>query len=117
MTSNIKIPTVSKVREMSSMKGLVGRKVSKTVDFMGEKIKINKLMVSEVLDVQAKAADSEKLETNGLDLIKMVIKMSATEDAADLTDEDFANMPIDDLTKLSDEIMRYSGLLGREAGK
>jgi hypothetical protein len=116
MISNIKIPTVSKVHKMSSMKGLVGKKVSKTVDFLGEKIKINKLMVHEVLEVQSQAADSDKLEKNGLDLIKTVIQMSV-EDAKELTDEDFANLPIDDLTKLSDEIMRFSGLLGREAGK
>ncbi len=118
MISNIKIQTASEASKMSVMKGLVGRKISKTVKFMGQDLKINKLMVSEVIDIRSQAAkvNEDDSSDRGLDLIKTVIKLSV-EDAEDLSDEDFANLPIDDLTKLSEEIMNYSGLGTKETGK
>ena len=58
MTSKLTIPTISKASKMASesgIKGLVGRKMTKSVKFMGEDIKISKLSVSEVLAIQEKA--------------------------------------------------------------
>jgi len=99
--------------EVVGMKNFVGRKMQKTVKFMGEDLKISKLLVSEVLEIQALAKITE--ETDGLNVLKTVIR-SAAEGGKDLTDEDFNSFPIDELSKLSEEIMKYSGL-GKEAGK
>ena len=117
MTSSTKIPTLSKVGDMSEkgIKGLVGKKVSKEVKFLGENIKISKLLVSEVIEIQNKAKQLKDEETEGLELMKTVIR-AAVEGGEDLTEEDFKNFPIDDLRKLAEEVMRYSGL-GRDEGK
>ena len=89
MTSKLKIPTISKANKMATegMKGLVGRKMTKTVKFMGEDIKIAKLSVAEVMEIQAKAKDLEGDEQNGFELLKKVIKLSV-EKADELSDED-----------------------------
>jgi hypothetical protein len=46
-------------------------------------------------------------------MIKEVIKMSVA-DASDATDEDFKTFPMDELTKLSNEIMVFSGISSAE---
>jgi len=99
----------------TGIKSFVGRKMEKSIKFMGQDLKIKKLLVSEVLEIQAKAKVVEKEESEGLDLLKLVIR-SAAEGGQDLTDEDFNQFPIDELSKLSEEIMRFSGL-GKEAAK
>lgn len=108
----IKIPKVS---NMSGIKSLVGRKMTKSVKFMGEDVKISKLSVSEVMTIQEKAKDIENNDTAGLELLQTVIR-SAVEGAEDLADEDFQTFPMDELSKLSNEIMKFSGI-GAEAGK
>ena len=117
MTSNLTIPTISKVNKVgeSVLKGLIGRKMTKNVKFMGEDIKISKLTVSEVLEIQQKAKELETEASNGLEVLKTVIK-AGVEEAQDLTDEDFASFPMDELSKLSAEIVKYSGM-GAEQGK
>ena len=101
------------------LKALVGRKMSKTVKFMGEDVVITKLSVSEVMGIQeqAKKAETESAENDigGFDVLKQVIKSSVT-DGADLTDEDFKGFAMDELSKLSAEIMKFSGI-GAETGK
>jgi len=97
------------------MKGLVGRKMTKTVKFMGEDIKIAKLSVAEVMNIQEKAKGIEKDESEGFNILKTVIRASV-EESRDLADEDFNNFPLDELSKLSNEIMKFSGI-GQEAGK
>jgi hypothetical protein len=104
-----------KVNSMSGMKSLVGRKMTKSVKFMGEDIKISKLSVSEVMDIQVKAKAVEGDESAGLELLKCVI-MASAEGAEELADEDFQTFPMDELSKLSNEIMKFSGI-GAEAGK
>jgi len=117
MTSKLQIPTISEENKMSTVgiKGLVGRKMEKTVKFMGQDLKINKLLVSEVLDIQQKAKNIEKEDTDGLEILKTVIR-AAAEGGKDLTDEDFNGFPIDELSKLSEAIMQHSGL-GKDQGK
>jgi hypothetical protein len=97
------------------IKSLVGQRMTKTVKFLNSDVKISKLSVAEVLDIQNKAKDIEKDETAGLELLKTVIR-SAVEGGKDLDDGDFDDFPMDELSKLSNEIMKYSGL-GQEAGK
>lgn len=116
-TSHLKIP--QKEIEMTGIKGLVGKKMSKTVKFIGEDIKISKLSVGQVSDIQekAKALNDAKAEDekSGLELLKTVIR-SSVEGAEELTDEDFLTFPMEELTKLSNEIMKFSGIDG-EKGK
>ena len=117
MTSKLNIPKISGVNNVAheGIKGLVGRKMTKSVKFMGEDVKITKLTVAEVLEIQEKAKAIEKDETEGFNVLKTVIK-AAVEGATELTDEDFNGFPLDELSKLSSEIMKYSGI-GQEAGK
>ena len=107
-------PSLKKETKMG-IKALVGKKMSKNVKFMGEDVKINKLSVEEVLDIQerAKAIDGESQD--GLMVLRTVVR-AAVEDANELTDEEFATFPMDELAKLSQEIMKFSGL-GAEQGK
>jgi hypothetical protein len=101
--------------EAKGIKALVGQRMTKTVKFLNGDVKISKLTVSEVLEIQSKAKDAEKDENAGLELLKTVIR-SAVDGGGDLDDSDFDNFPMDELSKLSNEIMKYSGL-GQEAGK
>ncbi len=116
MTSNINIPTISKANKMAEgIKGFVGRKMTKTSKFMNEDVKISKLSVSEVMEVQERAKKIEGNETEGFNVLKIVIR-AGVEGGRDLSDEDFENFPLDELSKLSSEIMKFSGI-GQEAGK
>jgi len=104
------------VNNMSEgIKGLVGRKMTKNVKFMGEDVKISKLSVSEVMEIQERAKALEKDGAEGFNILKTVIRASV-EGAKDLTDQDFDNFPLDELSKLSNEIMRFSGI-GQDQGK
>lgn len=97
------------------IKTLAGKRISKQIKFMGEDIKIHKLSVGEVLKIQEQAKGIEQNEREGFNVLKTVIK-SSVEGADDLTDEDFSNLPMDELSKLSNEIMKFSGI-GDSAGK
>lgn len=97
------------------IKDLVGKKMSKEVKFMGANVQISKLSVAEVLDIQEKAKSIAENEVEGFSVLRVVIR-SAVDGASDLSDEDFANFPMDELSKLSTEIMKFSGI-GQEAGK
>lgn len=101
---------------MSGFKSLVGRKMTKSVKFMGEDVKISKLSVSEVLGIQESAKDLGDDENAGFDLLKKVIRLSV-EGASDLSDQDFDTFPMDELSKLSNEIMRFSGIASGDSGK
>lgn len=116
MTSKLKIQNISKVTNMSEgIKGLVGRKMHKTIKFMGEDVKISKLSVAEVMDIQEQARGIDKDEAQGFSVLKKVIR-SAVEGADALSDEDFDNFPLDELSKLSAEVMKFSGI-GQDQGK
>ncbi len=97
------------------IKGLVGRKMTKKVKFMGEDITISKLSVSEVMDIQVRAKASEADESAGFQILKTVIT-AAVDGAKELTDADFEAFPMDELSKLSSEVMKFSGI-GNDSGK
>jgi hypothetical protein len=101
--------------EKVGIAALVGRKMTKNVKFMNVDLKIQKLSIAEVLDIQEKAKDAEKNETEGFNVLKLVVR-SAVEGANELSDEDFDNFPLDELSKLSTEIMKFSGI-GQDQGK
>lgn len=98
-----------------SFEKLIGKKMTKPVKFMGEDVKVSKLSVHQILAIQeaAKAADTD--ETKGFEILKTIIRSSA-EGADTISDEDFSNFPMDELSKLSNEIMNFSGISG-DAGK
>ena len=107
---------INKGNKMSEgIKALVGRKMSKDVKFMGENVKISKLSVAEVLEIQARAKNLDSNDQEGFNVLKTVIQ-SAVEGGKDLSDEDFDNFPLDELSKLSGEIMKFSGI-GQDQGK
>lgn len=103
---------------VGGFKSLIGKKMTKDVPFMGEKVSISKLSVSEVLQIQQEAKTIETNEAQGFEVLKTVIR-SSVDGAGDLSDQDFNNFPMDELSKLSTEIMRFSGIgeQGKEAGK
>jgi len=97
-------------------KSLVGKKLTKSITFMGQKVDIKKLSVAEVMEIQAKAKDAEKDEKENFNILKLVIR-SAVEGTEDVEDSDFDKFPLDELTNLANEIMKYSGIRGDDAGK
>lgn len=100
-----------------NIKNLVGKRVSKNVKFMGEDIKINKLSVAEVMSIQEKAKGLTEDSEEGISVLRSIIR-SAVESGDLLTDDDFQTFPMDELSKLSNEIMRFSGIGGdQEKGK
>ena len=94
------------------LRGLVGKRISKGSKFMGEKVTISKLTVSEVMEIQEQVKrneNSESSEMAGLELLVRIIKMSC-EEARELEDEDFESFPLEELTTFSNDIMSYSGM-------
>jgi len=97
------------------IKSLIGRKMTKQFKFMNEDLKISKLSVAEVMTIQERAKNVETDDSAGFEVLKTII-MSAVEGGKDLTDEDFKAFPMDELSKLSNEIMKFSGI-GADQGK
>lgn len=102
---------------MAGIKALVGKRMTKKVKFLDSDVVIEKLSVAQVMEIQEKAksitenADDE----SGLSLLKYVIR-TAVEGGDELTDDDFKEFPMDELSKLSEAVMAFSGM-GREQGK
>lgn len=110
-------PKISKENKMADgIKGLVGKRMNKSIKFMGDNIEISKLSVSQVLEIQEEAKRSEGSDSAGFDLIKTVVRY-AVKGGEELTDDDFQAFPMDELSKLSSEIMTFSGLGGDQKGK
>jgi hypothetical protein len=93
------------------MKNFIGRKMTKIVKFMGDDVTIKKLSVAAVLEIQEHAKKSEETDSQGLDLLRSVIK-DGVEGGEDLSEEDFNQLPLDELSKLSKAIMEFSGIAG-----
>jgi hypothetical protein len=99
-------------------RGLVGRKMQQKVKFMGEDVVIWKLSVAQVMEIQAQAKDAEKdgnADEVGFDVLQTILRL-AVEGADDLSVEEFRAFPLDELNKLSNAIMKFSGV-GADAGK
>lgn len=89
------------------MKHLVGKKMSTEVSFMGETVKITKLSVAEILKIQE--ATKKQKAGDEVSTLRMLIKMSV-EGAKDLSDQEIESFPLDELTKLGAEIVKFSGM-------
>jgi len=105
------IPTVGGQR----FKGL--KKTPKIVKFLGLELEITKLSVTDVLAVQeyTKELAGDPLKEIPADehanikgLIN-IIKIGSAE-LAEYADEDLREIAIDDLNKLADEILKFSGM-------
>lgn len=104
-----------KETNMSALKSLVGKSVTKNVKFMGVDISIRKLSVAQVLEIQEKAKEGADQDNSALAVLQLIVSQSV-EGADDLTNDDFLTFPMDELSKLSNEIMKFSGVTG-EQGK
>lgn len=92
-----------------SIKNLVGKRMSKKIKFMGEDIEINKLSVAEVMAIQNQAQINSEADNNGMAILRTVIRSSVIE-AGEISDSEFETFPMDELSKLSSEIMKFSGI-------
>ena len=84
----------------------------KNIKFVGQEISIVKLAVGQVLEIQelAKIAEANKDKGDAhIDMIFSVVRMGAPE-LEELTDDELKQLPMEEVSELSNEIMKYSGL-------
>lgn len=81
------------------------------VKFMGEDVEIAKLTVAQVMSIQdaAKAIKDGDEEAN-VELLVKVIGF-ATPEFKDFSLDDYLSLPMEELSKLSNAIMKHSGLV------
>ena len=91
------------------MKHLIGKSMTKKVKFLNEDLVIRKLSVADVLKVQELTKKNSEDNDNSLDILGFVIT-TAVEGAQELTTEEIEQFPLEELSKLSTEIMEFSGL-------
>ena len=91
-------------------------KVSKKVKFLGQDLEIVKLNVSSVLEIQELAKSVSAEEKDGktddkasLNILVKFIKLGVPE-FENLSEDDIFKFPMEDLSNLSNEISKYSGL-------
>lgn len=101
--------------QVSGFKRFLGKAQTSKVKFMGENVEIKKLTVTEVEDIQEASKAIAEDPSKGFDVLKKVLKLGCLE-TADLDDADFKQFPLDDLNKLSGEIMKLSGIAS-DSGK
>jgi len=101
------------------MKHLVGKSITEKVPFMGEEVEVRKMTVGQVMSLQklVEKANKSKGEDAQLNLLCDVCRLAVV-GADELTNEDFREFPLGELTKLSESVMALSGIGGgaEEAG-
>jgi len=118
----MKVPSLQE-KPMSGIKALVGKRISKKVKIMDAQIDIYKLTVGEIEDIQHAAKEIEAISkrieagenvdgSSGLEVLKKVIALGA-EGGNELTDDDFSQLPLEELSKLSEAILEYNGMKGK----
>jgi len=116
----MKIPKISKENRVGNqaenLLALVGTTMTKSVSFMNTKVDIKKLSVAQVLEIQELAKDAAEETSDNFALLRFVMNQ-AVEGAEDLTDEQFQTFPMDELSSLSGEIMKFSGMGEDKKGK
>jgi hypothetical protein len=102
-----------------SIMATVDKTMTKDVPFNGSDVTINKLSVGKVKEIQAMAKEIEGRkdgdDESGLDILQLVVR-SGVEGGSDLTSSHFDAFPMDELSKLSNAIMKFSGI-GADQGK
>ena len=89
------------------MKHLVGKTVTKTVEFMDDKVQIKQLSVADVLSLQDALKDAD--EADSLETVSKLIRAGVV-GAEEMSDEDLQGFPLGELLELSQEVMAYCGL-------
>ena len=89
------------------MKHLVGKTVTKTVEFMDDKVQIKQLSVADVLSLQEALKDAD--EADSLETVSKLIRAGVV-GAEEMSDEDLQGFPLGELLELSQEVMAYCGL-------
>jgi len=96
-----------------NLKELLNKRITQKYSFMGESVTISKLTVAEINLIRTMAKEEEAKgdanDADGLRVLKEVVKIGL-DGGKDLADEDFNNLPMDELNKLSTAIMKFSGL-------
>jgi len=105
------------------LKRFVGKVITKNVKFMGETVEIRKLTLDQVLGIQALAkeqsvkANTPDSDIDQFEMVKYIIREGVV-GGEELDDDDFLSLPLDEVTKLSEELMKYAGVDGEsQAGK
>jgi hypothetical protein len=90
-----------------------GKTISQKVKFMDDTIEISKLTVSQVMKIQeaASALGEGSTEADNTKVLFIVIQSGALE-LAELTEDEMGEFPMEELSRLSNEIMKYSGVGG-----
>jgi len=93
------------------MKHLVGKNITKSVEFMGDNVDVRKLSAAEVMKIQklVKAAGKSKDEDGGLNLLKEILRIAVV-GAAEISDQDFSTFPLSELNDLSEKVLSFSGI-------
>jgi len=91
------------------MKHLVNKEIIEKVPFMGDEVEVRKMSVSKVMELQSIVASAGKDEEGQLNLLRSVIRLAVI-GSEEITDEEFNNFPLGELSALSEAIMTVSGL-------
>jgi len=103
-------PQLKVKKKMGSIKDLVGKRMTKKTKFQGQDVVITKLSVAEVMEIQELAKSAGDDDDNaGIALLKKVISIGV-EGGDELDDADFEQFAMDELSSLSNAIMKFSGL-------
>jgi len=95
---------------ITNLRELINVRTTKTVPFLGQKIEINKLTLAECTEIQKLASEiTPETPEKGFELLRHVITVGVPA-ASDFNEDDFNNFPMDDLNKLSDEVLKYAGM-------
>ena len=87
-----------------------GKLITKKTKFLDEEIVINKLTVAQVLEIQENARKLKEGDEQGnIDLVVLTIK-SGCKELVEFENEAFMEWPLEELQKLSGEILKFSGL-------
>jgi hypothetical protein len=97
--------------EVKGISRFKSAKVSKKVKFCGEDIEIKKLSLGQVLEIQ-ELAKAKEGEDSSFAVLITVLKYGAPE-LSSSEDDEFKEIPMDELSTLSGEIMKYSGMVGK----
>jgi hypothetical protein len=90
------------------MKKLVGKSMTKKVKFLNEEVTIKKLTVAQVMEIQELSKKVDE-DTGSMDILSYVVR-NAVEDADELTDDELRQFPLEELSRLSGDILTFSGL-------
>ena len=82
--------------------------ISKTVKFNGVDTQIQKLTVSQVMTIQETVKEVGETD-DSMKILFAVIRLGAN-DFKDASDDDLKDFPLEELSRLSDDIMKHSGL-------